>query len=215
MYKRLMTNQLMKYFCLILFSLLLLSCKQNERSEKQQGNKQVEKKNRKAVTIKILPLGKTTPVFIQNTFSDLKKIVPNVQLLPKEAMPSFAYYKPRNRYRADSLIAWMRKRAADGEVYLGITMDDISTTKLPNPDHGIMGLGYQPGNACIASNFRVRDKKNYYKVVIHELGHTAGLPHCPQPFCFMRDAEGKDVTGEEKEFCAGCKAHLKKAGWRL
>jgi len=208
----------MKYSCLIIVCLLLFSCKQNEQAEKKQV-KQIKEllkqEDQKPVTIKILPLGKTTPVFINTTFRDLQRFIPGVQLLLTEEMPKFAYYAPRNRYRADSLIAWMSKRAADGEVYLGITMQDISTTKLPNPDHGIMGLGYQPGNACIASTFRVRDKKNFYKVVIHELGHTAGLPHCPQKTCFMRDAEGKDPTGEEKEFCEKCKEHLVKKGWRL
>ena len=76
-----------------------------------------------------------------------------------------------------------------------------------------MGLGFQPGKACIASNFRLRDKKNFFKVALHELGHTTGLPHCPEKTCFMRDAEGGDPTGEESGFCTKCKNYLIKKGW--
>lgn len=107
----------------------------------------------------------------------------------------------------------MRDRAASHEVYIGITMQDISTTKGNNPDYGVMGLGFQPGKACIASNFRLRDKKNFFKVALHELGHTTGLPHCPEKTCFMRDAEGGDPTGEESGFCTKCKNYLIKKGW--
>lgn len=109
----------------------------------------------------------------------------------------------------------MQERAKEGEVYVGLTMQDISTTKGDNPDHGIMGLGFRPGKACIASSFRIRDKKNFFKVVIHELGHTTGLPHCPETTCFMRDAKGGDPTREEKEFCNTCTLYLQSRGWRL
>lgn len=169
----------------------------------------------KTVNIKILPLGKTTEPFITSVYTDLKKIIPSVQLLPHEAMPAAAFYKPRNRYRADTLIHWMSDRAKENEVYIGITMQDISTPKGDNPDYGVMGLGFQPGKACVASSMRLRNKTNFFKVVIHELGHTAGLPHCPVKTCFMRDAEGGDPTGEEKEFCDNCRNFLLKKGWKL
>jgi len=194
--------------------LLLTACQTGpDRSKKQDPIKKEEKKL--AIIIKILPLGKTSPDFISTIFSQLKKIVSNVELLPHEELPASAYYAPRKRYRADTLIHWMSNRAKENEVLLGITRQDISTTKGSNPDHGIMGLGFQPGKACMASDFRLRNKKNFFKVVIHELGHTTGLTHCPEKTCFMRDAEGGDPTGEEKEFCENCKSYLKSKGWNL
>lgn len=198
----------------IFFIFAFLSCQPG-------NNKKKPATERPAVTVVppvksyLLPLGKTNDAFVQQTYAGLKQFLPGLQLLPREPMPDMAYYQPRNRYRADSLIKWMRSRAKQNEVYLGITMQDISTTKGDNPDYGIMGLGYQPGQACVASNFRVRNKKDFYKVAIHELGHTAGLPHCPDKSCFMRDAEGTDPTGEEKGFCSNCKAYLKAKGWKL
>ncbi|MGB3008377.1 MAG: matrixin family metalloprotease, partial [Chitinophagaceae bacterium] len=100
-------------------------------------------------------------------------------------------------------------------VYVGITMNDISTTKGDVFDYGVMGLGFMPGHACVASNFRLREKKNFFKVAIHELGHTTGLPHCPDKTCYMRDAEGGDHTNLEKGFCPDCKKHLVNCGWNL
>lgn len=194
--------------------LFLAACQAGpDRSKKQEPGK--EEKKVVSVVIKILPLGKTSPDFISTTFTQLKQIVSNVELLPHEEMPVSAYYAPRKRYRADTLIHRMSDRAKENEVYLGITRQDISTTKGSNPDHGIMGLGFQPGKACVASDFRLRNKKNFFKVVIHELGHTTGLRHCPEKTCFMRDAEGGDPTGEEKEFCEKCRGYLENKGWNL
>jgi archaemetzincin len=83
-------------------------------------------------------------------------------------------------------------------------------------DWGVMGLGLQPGNACVISSFRLSktDLRNQlFKVAIHELGHTQGLPHCRNLSCFMRDAEGKNPIDQETDFCPKCKAILKKKGW--
>ncbi len=81
-----------------------------------------------------------------------------------------------------------------------------------------MGLGFCPGKSCIASSFRLKGNnklEKLYKVAIHELGHTQGLPHCSVKTCLMRDAEGKDCLNEETGFCKSCKAVLVKAGWAL
>ncbi len=81
-----------------------------------------------------------------------------------------------------------------------------------------MGLGYCPGNACVVSTFRL-DKDNlsnqFYKVAIHELGHTQGLPHCTAKTCLMRDAEGKNNLDNEFDFCEKCKKLLKAKGWNF
>ena len=81
-----------------------------------------------------------------------------------------------------------------------------------------MGLGLCPGNACIASSFRLSKTENMrqlFVISIHELGHTQGLSHCLLKTCFMRDAEGKNPTNEETEFCPKCKNYLVKRGWDL
>ena len=168
------------------------------------------------MSIILLPLGvKSNDPFVRKTYDEIKRFLPNIEMAASLDLPVSAYYKPRGRYRADSLIHWMSLKAKDNQIYLGITTTDISATKGGYADWGLMGLGYCPGNAAVASNFRVKDKYQFWKVAIHELGHTSGLPHCPVKTCFMRDAEGKDNTEQEIEFCEKCKAFLIEKGWRM
>lgn len=170
----------------------------------------------KPKSIYILPLGNSLSTTTINTlYSEIKRFLPNAKLLKGVPLPAHAYYRPRNRYRADTLIAWMRDMTKSNQIILGITGVDISITKNGQADFGVMGQGYCPGEACVASNFRLSNKGEFWKIAIHELGHNAGLPHCPMATCFMRDAEGGNPTREEKEFCPSCKDKLKMAGWKL
>jgi archaemetzincin len=179
-------------------------------------HKTVNAKPKKSKNITIVPLGiNLSEGFVWGTYSEIIKYLPDIGIDSLTPLPRFAYYKPRGRYRADSLIKWMSRRAKPNQVFIGITNVDISTTKNHYQDWGIMGLGYSPGNAAVASNFRLKDKSAFWKVVIHELGHTAGLPHCPVKTCFMRDAKGGDPTSEENEFCKKCKTLLLQNGWKL
>jgi archaemetzincin len=137
--------------------------------------------------------------------------------------PNNAINHDKTRYRADSLIKYLNNFAKEGQLIIGLTNKDISTTKGKNSDWGVMGLGFSPGKSCIASTFRLNGRnrlEKLYKVAIHELGHTQGLAltktkHCPEKTCLMRDAEGKDHLDELKYFCSKCKPVLINAGWEL
>ena len=145
-------------------------------------------------------------------------IVNNAIPFPKNALNH-----NKKRYRADSLIRYLGTLAKDDQLIIGLTKNDISTTKGKDSDWGVMGLGYSPGKSCIASTFRLKGKnrlEKLFKVAIHELGHTQGLAktktkHCPEKTCLMRDAEGKDHLDELKTFCSKCKPILTNAGWNL
>lgn len=166
-------------------------------------------------TLFVLPLNGMPAKISNNITNDLKKHFPDVRLLPQEPIPANAYYALRNRYRADSIIQWLQQRARSGEKYIALTTADISTGKNNVKDWGVMGLAYRPGQACVASSYRLKDKNNFYKVVIHELAHTSGLPHCPDRNCYLRDAKGGDHTSNERSFCKDCTARLTRLGWKL
>lgn len=203
---------IMKNLLLFLAPVFFFSCNNSKQRNSAKNNPVFIKQ---AVTIKVVPLGKATTQFVTETYAAMKQVLPQVVLLSKEEMPASAWYGPRKRYRADSLIHWLSSRANEKETYVGISMNDISTTKGDVFDYGVMGLGFCPGNACVASNYRLKNKKDFIKVVIHELGHTTGLPHCPNKTCYMRDAEGGDHTDKEKGFCDDCRKHLVDKGWNL
>jgi archaemetzincin len=197
---------------LILLTLISLSC------NSKRNNFHLFASYHKTTKIYIQPFDDLPPTLSSYAISEIKKFFPEVLLLKPVHLPRQSWYEPRNRYRADSLIYWLKNRVNDDEVVIGLTSKDISTTKNGIKDWGVMGLGYRPGKSCIASTFRLSRqnlKHQFFKVAIHELGHTQGLDHCPVKTCFMRDAEGGNPTNEEKEFCQNCRRILLKKGWNL
>jgi len=168
--------------------------------------------------IVLQPLGDFSKAEAQGVFKKIGKVNPKIVLRHNIAFPKSSYNAARNRYRADSLIAFLRNKVGKDTVIVGLSRKDISTTKGNRQDWGVMGLGFMPGNACVVSSFRLSKKKRaeqFYKVVLHELGHTQGLPHCAVKTCFMRDAEGKNPTDEETGFCNSCRKHLEDENWKL
>ena len=131
-------------------------------------------------------------------------------------LPRSAWYAPRSRYRADTLLDHLHETAGPKPpVVIGITEKDISCTKDEHVDWGIFGLGELDGRTCIVSTFRLgargADEKELRerlrKVAIHEVGHVTGLPHCPKAGCVMQDADAsiETVDRESGAFCEECK----------
>lgn len=195
-------------FCFTLF-LLVFSC---------EKSKVIDLKSEEEITILIQPFEDVKPKQLTEISENIRKIYPKIKILEPIDFPKNAFYQPRNRYRADSIIKYLRTKTPNNCVTLALTNKDISVTKGKVADFGVMGLGYRPGKACVASSFRLNTKnknEQFYKIVIHELGHTQGLKHCPDKTCFMRDAEGKNPTNEEKDFCQNCKKVLRSKHWKI
>lgn len=196
----------------ILLGMISFSCN-NKQEIAQTSSKKIE-----PIIINIQPYKGFPQENIQFIYNELSKIYPNVVLNKTIELPIQAFYKPRKRYRADSLIKFLKTTTPKGHITMGLTNQDISTTKDNIVDYGIMGLGYQPGSSCVVSSFRL-SKKNllvqFFKVAVHELGHTQGLAHCRVKNCYMRDAEGKNYLEAETDFCRDCKQHLVSNGWRF
>ncbi|MBW4890826.1 hypothetical protein KXQ82_13930 [Mucilaginibacter sp. HMF5004] len=166
----------------------------------------------------IQPFTYISPSLIATAYKKIQETIPKTILRKAIPLPTSTYYASRNRYRADSIIKYLDHFGSADTVVIGLTSKDISTTKGNMHDWGIMGLGYEPGNACVVSTFRLsktNTQNQFSKVVLHELGHTQGLPHCPNKTCFMCDAGGGNHLDDEIGFCPNCKAYLKGKGWNL
>jgi archaemetzincin len=201
----------MKYSFLV-FLFIIISC----TNGKKESSNTIQKTNQKVIVIQ--PLGNFKTEQANKVLTEIKTINSNVVLRPHISFPENSFYKPRNRYRADSIIKSLKNNIGRDSVIVGLSNQDISTTYKGIKDWGVMGLGYNPGKACVVSDFRLslRNKnQQFYKLVLHELGHTAGLPHCAIKSCLMRDAKGGNPLDEEKEFCPDCKSFLIKEGWQL
>lgn len=150
--------------------------------------------------------------------NEIEKFYPvNVVIDKNKSFPNDLFYKPRSRYRADRIIHWLRMNMPDSaRTIVGITSRDVSTTKNNVYDYGVMGLGYSPGHASVVSTFRpaktARNKthlqQRLLKLVIHEMGHNFGLPHCSNEECFMVDAEGQMKLDKERYLCDSCRHKL-------
>ena len=175
----------------------------------------IAQSSEKAKKVIIQPLGNIPAQYVDHVKKRIAALIPAVEVQPAIPLPSRAYYKPRGRYRADSLIKIMASNTADGNVTIGITIEDISCTNGQYPDWGVFGLSYCPGKACVASSFRSKSNQaeGLFETAIHELGHTQGLDHCPDKNCIMQDAEGHNIRA--KKFCLKCKKYLVFKGWML
>ena len=149
---------------------------------------------------------------------EVSKTFGKVYVGENRKLPKSFYVKERNRYRADSIIKVLRNAHGQDTITIGLISSDISTTAKGVKDWGVFGLGYHPGSACVVSTYRLKKRnadEQFYKVVVHEIGHTIGLPHCPEKTCLMRDAEGGNPLDEEKDFCVRCKKILVSKGFIL
>ncbi len=187
--------------------------------------------------VTIQPLGTVD----QLTLSECKRAITNyygftVHINDPISFPKSAYVNVKSpRYRADTLIRFLRRTKPDSVDYVcGITEADISTTKYDHwptksikkpeykyTDWGVCGLGFRPGEANIVSTFRLKGQvsksklnERLRKVVCHELGHNLSLSHCDSSQCFMRDAAEtvKTIDQVNEHLCSSCQ---KKVNWYL
>ena len=197
-----------KYFIVALcFSIMLLGC--------TNGSKQEVSTPKKKLSIHLQPMGdfsQQQAILLQKEMKEhlCLGIGADIKVCSNIELPASCLYKPRNRYWAGKLLDYLKTEAKD-TVTIGLTNKDISTSIHAQYNYGIMGLSLKPGNACIVSTFRMKRKDDLWKVTIHELLHSRGLPHCKQdnPRCIMQDAHGKNTFYMKQDICEDCKKRMK------
>jgi archaemetzincin len=145
-----------------------------------------------------------------------------LRVLPPTPLPKEAFYPPRQRHRAEKLLRFLETRLPpESSRILGVTSSDISTTKPPHADWGILGLATIGGQAAVVSSFRTRRgarddhhaQSRLGKTAVHELGHSFGLEHCARGGCLMADGLGTVTTTDRNEdLCPSCRTDLKRQG---
>lgn len=80
-----------------------------------------------------------------------------------------------------------------GEATVGGPCAVVSTARL------------DPGEGPASARLRAR----LLGVAVHELGHLAGLGHCPRPGCVMHPVErAEEADARGSDFCSACHARL-------
>lgn len=210
---------------LLTYLLILLSSCGNENepaaSKKNVGKKKVEI-HKTPTTIYIQPFTgfpKSRMTLIKSELEEFYKI--KTIILPYRTIYSEARLAGTMRYNAGKLLDLLDNKLLNKkDKILGLTNYDIYTSKkvkgVQYPHWGIFGQSICPGNPCIVSDFRLlkfTGKTDFFVVntVLHEIGHTFGLPHCENDEkCLMNDAKGTIQTlyKESKWLCPVCMRKL-------
>lgn len=157
----------------------------------------------------------------ENTLNELKETFDSVAFEGTIPFPDSAYYAPRQRYKADKLVKHLRHlQPSNSELVVGFSPKDISDKVHGYDDFGVMGWTRHSLRSSVVSTHRLADKsrlqEDFVKLVLHELGHADGLPHCKESStCYMRDANKQNHFPELFGFCDKCTKHLKSKGWKL
>ena len=111
------------------------------------------------------PLGSTTPAAELEAVSSAIAAfyAVRVTVATPLALPKSAFYPKRQRYRAERLLDFLvAEGQKDARVTLGLTAVDISTSKAPYEDWGILGLatldGRSPGHFYFPSTRQMPDE---------------------------------------------------------
>lgn len=191
-------------------------------ASKEEDSKQEEEPSALASLprVYLAPLGEHLPeadvIYIQAAICSFYRL--EVVKLALQALPKDAYFAPRARYRAEKILDFLEAHAPlDSHVIVGLTAVDISTTKGSYEDWGILGLASVGGGECVVSRFRAKrgakddlhTRVRLAKTVVHEVGHTLGLLHCPNYGCLMEDGKGTvTTTDHEVDLCDSCREKL-------
>jgi archaemetzincin len=191
----------------------------SQTTNRSQENSPI--KAEKIIKIALMPFNNIDSSMVSYADQEIRNFYHfTVVHLDSQPLPEMAWYPPRKRYRADSLIIWLDRNKTESVDYIvGLTDKDISCTKGQYVDWGIFGYGYMPGSACVVSTLRLKRNadrdllyERFAKVLLHEIGHNLGLDHCPTVGCMMEDAKGTIVTvdNEKKELCPLCRLKIQR-----
>lgn len=148
---------------------------------------------------------------LQDVFGQRMKIGDSI------ALPRESWNEQRGQYLASQLLAELPSLSHTGDRVLGVVDVDIFAP----------GLNFVFGEADIAkkraliSLDRLRQgfhdlpqdenlfQKRVLKEAVHELGHTYGLGHCPEPTCVMYFSNSLyDTDLKGWNFCSICQGKL-------
>jgi len=169
------------------------------------------------VKITLKPLGNIA----DETMEELRDRVGGIFHCPVEIKAGFsdlsqAYNPERKQYFSSKLLAYLKKSEREERV-VGIADVDLYIPRL----NFVFGEADMVSGTAVVSLCRLRQE--YYglapdealfleratKEIVHELGHTFGLGHCPNNKCVMHFSNSlADTDLKAAGFCSSCRPKI-------
>lgn len=207
---------------IIVFALCmsLIACSGNEeKAQKSRPTQPTAKVEPRLPYIHIYRYGDFPIAKAKLLKAKLEKVYPSVTLADDAILlPKECYYKPRDRYRGTGLLDDL-KNLRYGGYALGLTNRIIYQKNEISPTFGVFGISYMGDSVSVISSLRPKTFKtlsddDLEELMLHELGHAFGLPHCKDEKCMMVDAEHGYKFAQTQSFCEDCTKFLKSKGWK-
>lgn len=173
--------------------------------------------------IKIVPIGNVSQEVLNRISNSLNEAFPSIidetGIESKLEIPSGAYNKERDQYRASEILEYVaeNKNIPKNVKCLAVTPADLFNNGL----NFVFGQARRYGKISIISLPRLKPefyggKRNralflerVAKEAIHEVGHTFGLGHCSNSECVMSFSNDINaVDRKERSLCKTCQRSL-------
>lgn len=166
-------------------------------------------------SVELVRIGAVPPYRLRVLRDELTTLLGRPVIIGGEGLdPAPAFDPARGQYLVTWLIeALIERPRVNGARTIGVTNVDLFQPVFTH----VFGSAQLGGPAGIASSFRLRPEfesdmpdpylteQRLLKEVLHELGHTLGLVHCPASWCVMNPSRlPEQVDLKDAAYCPAC-----------